>query len=77
MYGLRDMSKVEQIQAELSKLSNAEARQVAQWLEEYLADAWDRQIEADAKAGKLDCLFDEADAERRAGTLREWPDSTK
>lgn len=35
--------------------------------------AWDKQIEADAAAGKLDFLFDEAEAERASGTLREWP----
>jgi len=67
------MSKVEQIEAEITKLSTAEARQVAKWLNEFLADEWDDQIEADAKAGKLDCLFEEADAERKAGKLRDWP----
>jgi hypothetical protein len=31
---------------------------------------WDRQIEADAAAGKLDFLADEAPAEHRAGKTR-------
>lgn len=36
-------------------------------------DAWDRQMEADAKAGSLDFLVREADDAIRAGALREWP----
>jgi len=77
VYGDRAMSKVEQIESAISKLTAAEARQVAKWLEEFLADEWDKQIEADAKAGKLDFLFAEVEAERKAGTLREWPDAAK
>lgn len=61
------MSKVEQIEAELAKLTPAEARQVAKWLEEFLADEWDRQIEEDAQAGKLDRFIEEALAEHRQG----------
>lgn len=67
------MNRVEQIEAEITKLTPAETRQVAKWLEEFLADEWDKQIEADTQAGKLDFLFDEADAERKAGNLRDWP----
>jgi hypothetical protein len=71
------MSKVEQIEAELAKLPPAEARQVAGWLNEFLAEEWDKQIDADAKAGKLDFLFDEADRESKAGALRDWPDKAR
>ena len=71
------MSKVEQIETDIAKLSAIEARQVAQWLAEFLADEWDKEIETDAKAGKLDFLFDESATERRTGTLREWPSDSK
>lgn len=37
-------------------------------------DDWDRQMEADAKAGKLDFLVREADDAIRSGSLRDWPD---
>ena len=67
------MSKVEQIEAEIANLSTGEAREIAQWLAEFLADEWDRQIEEDAKSGKLDFLFEEVEAERKAGTLRGLP----
>lgn len=35
---------------------------------------WDKQIEADSAAGKLDFLFEEAEKERADGTLRDWPE---
>ena len=61
------MSKVEQIEADIAKLSPQDARQVAQWLEEFLADQWDQQLEADAKAGRLDKLTEQALREIEAG----------
>jgi len=36
-------------------------------------DAWDKQMERDAAAGKLDFLFEEAERAKREGTLRDWP----
>ena len=36
-------------------------------------DAWDRQMQTDAKAGKLDFLVREADEAIRDGALRDWP----
>jgi hypothetical protein len=35
-------------------------------------DAWDKQMERDAAAGKLDFLFEEAERAEREGTLRDW-----
>ena len=71
------MRSVQEIEAEIAKLTPAEVRQVTKWLTEFLADEWDKQIEADAKSGKLDFLFEEAEAERKAGTLRECTDDKK
>ena len=42
----------------------------ARWFEEYLADAWDRRIEADILAGRLDEVGLRADAEFEAGRCR-------
>ena len=36
-------------------------------------DAWDRQIEEDVKAGRLDHLIEEAKREHRAGQTRPFP----
>jgi hypothetical protein len=42
----------------------------ARWFEEYLADAWDRRIETDVQAGKLDEAARRADLEYEAGRTR-------
>jgi hypothetical protein len=42
----------------------------AHWFEEYLADAWDRRIEADVQAGKLDQAVRRAHREFEAGWVR-------
>ncbi len=35
--------------------------------------AWDRKMESDAAAGKLDFLVQEADEAASRGLLRDWP----
>ena len=55
----------------VARLSPAELVQFRQWLAEYDGDAWDAQIEADAAAGKLDALAEEALAEYHAGKAHE------
>jgi hypothetical protein len=42
----------------------------AQWFEEFMADAWDRKIEADISAGKLDNAGRQADADFEAGRCK-------
>jgi hypothetical protein len=42
----------------------------ARWFEEYLADAWDRRIEADIRAGRLDEAGRRVDADFEAGRCR-------
>jgi hypothetical protein len=42
-------------------------------LEQDDPDAWDKEMERDAAAGKLDFLIDEAE---REGTLRDWPSAS-
>ena len=37
------------------------------WLEEYHAQMWDKQIEEDLEAGRLDALLAEVDKEYEAG----------
>ena len=54
------MSKVEAIEQEIEKLSPDELASFRQWYAAFDAEAWDRQYEADVKAGKLDALADTA-----------------
>ncbi len=61
------MSKVESIQQQIRELSLAELSQLRDWFAQFDAEAWDRQFEADVKAGKLDALADRALREHAAG----------
>jgi hypothetical protein len=55
-----------EIQKAIQKLSAEELASLRQWLDEYDAKLWDRQIEADAKSGRLDKLIAETDEEHNA-----------
>ncbi len=50
------MSKVKDIESQIKELSAEELAAFRRWLAEFDAEAWDRQFEADVKAGKLDGL---------------------
>jgi hypothetical protein len=67
------MSTVEEIETAIENLKEDEFLRLAKWLETRIADSWDRRIARDADEGKLDFLFHEAQAERVAGQLKEWP----
>ena len=65
------MSKVENIDREIPKLPPSELEAFRRWFREYDSDEWDRQIEEDVRAGKLDKLAEEALAAHRAGKSKE------
>jgi hypothetical protein len=58
---------VPEIEKAISELSPEQFFQFAAWFEEYKADEWDKQIERDAAAGKLDHLVRKADEDIKAG----------
>lgn len=64
------MTKLEKIQESVESLSDKELRKLGEWLDALRARRWDRQIEADAKAGKLDKLAEQALADLDAGRTR-------
>src|SRR6266700_3562209 len=45
---------VEDLEAAVSHLSAVEFARFREWFEEFAADQWDRQIEADIRAGRFD-----------------------
>ena len=61
---------VEELEKAVAKLPSDELARFRAWFEEFAADEWDKQIERDIKAGKLDKLADEAIAEHKAGLSR-------
>jgi hypothetical protein len=61
------MGKVEAIEQAIEGLSPEELATFRRWFAEFDATVWDRQIEQDARAGKLDALADEALRDHDAG----------
>lgn len=64
---------IQEIEAAVARLTPDELGRFAEWFEQYRADEWDRQIEADAQAGRLDTLIREAEADIAAGRVRPFP----
>jgi len=64
------MFNINQIKAAIEALPDQDYVQLRHWFLENDQQKWDRQIEADSKAGKLDFLFREARHEKREGKLK-------
>jgi len=65
------MGAVEHIEAEIQELAPQDLARLREWFIEYDAKIWDRKIEADSKAGRLDSLKAEALADYKSGNARE------
>jgi hypothetical protein len=64
------MTEIEQIEQRVRNLSPGDLAAFRAWFIEFDQAAWDAQIEADARAGKLDHLVAEALADYRSGQTR-------
>jgi hypothetical protein len=64
------MSRVEKLENEITELSPQEFSTLRDWIIKLDADAWDRQFEADVKAGKLDAAAKRALEDHAAGRSR-------
>jgi hypothetical protein len=51
---------LQEIEKAIEQLPPQDFKTLVAWLDEVRADLWDKQIEADAKAGKLDKLAEQA-----------------
>ncbi len=67
------MSTVQEIEMAIQKLKPQEIHEVADWLQELREGVWDQQIDADAKAGRLDKVIAKARAGYRAGKATPFP----
>jgi hypothetical protein len=54
-------------------LARDEFLRIARWIREREQRQWDERLDRDSASGKLDFLFEEAEAESKAGGLRERP----
>ena len=64
------MPTVAEIQQAILNLPKVEYAEIVEWLHEFEEEEWDRQIEADAKAGRLDALAAEALEAKVKGELK-------
>ena len=64
------MTKLEKIEESVAALSDAELKRFASWFADYQWERWDRQLEHDVEASKLDKLADQALADFDAGRTR-------
>ncbi len=62
------------IAQEVQRLTPPEPAAFRDWFHRYDADAWNRQIERDIAAGKLDTLAEEARADHAAGKSKPLED---
>ncbi len=65
------MSAVDSLKAAIEALSEEDYAALRQWFSDKDWDKWDRQIEADSEAGRLDFLVKEAAEGKYEGKLRE------
>ena len=71
------MSTVMEIEKAIEKLPNQELFELTRWISSRFSDAWDRQIEEDILAGRLNDLAAEALQEHRSGGSRDLPGNEK
>lgn len=57
----------EVIEVAITQLPPKDVAKLADWLADYQAELWDRQIEADVAAGRFDALLAEVEKEHAAG----------
>jgi hypothetical protein len=58
---------VEDLESAILRLSSEELARFSAWFEQFMADQWDRQIEEDIKAGRLNAAGKRADEDFEAG----------
>lgn len=59
------MGNIKALEAAVEALDPAALSEFRRWFAEFDAAAWDRQLEADLSAGKLDALLQEAEEDHR------------
>ena len=71
MWHHKAMSKVEKLKTEIEGLPKEDFVELARWLSEKEWERWDKEIEADSEAGRLDFLVREALDEKAKRTLKD------
>jgi hypothetical protein len=61
---------IEELEAAVARLPPSELAHFSQWFEEFMAEQWDKQIETDIRAGRLDKAGQQADEDFEAGRCK-------
>ena len=61
---------VKELEKAISKLSVTDFAKFSSWFDEFRAEQWDQEFEADVKSGKLDAVGKEADRDFEAGRCK-------
>ncbi len=61
---------IPEIQKAIQELPEKEQWKFKEWLDEFMSDQWDREIERDAAAGKFDKFIAEAEEDMKAGRCK-------
>jgi hypothetical protein len=64
------MSKVKELEQQVKALSPEELAQFREWFAEFDWAVWDRQLERDVRAGKLDAMAEKALREHAEGKTK-------
>ena len=64
------MTTVAEITGAVKRLPKRDLARFRKWFSEYDARVWDRQLESDAAAGRLDAVVREAKRDFRAGRTK-------
>lgn len=65
------MTTLLEVESAIKQLPESEVRNLAKWLQEYIDEMWDQQIETDLASGKLDRLIAEAEKDIAANNVRD------
>lgn len=63
--------KVRTLESAVRRLTPSDLQSFRKWFADFDAKAWDRQLEADAKCGRLDDIADRALADHKRGKSRD------
>jgi hypothetical protein len=67
------MNTLKEIEVAIGGLPRSELFELIAWVKDQFEDEWDRQIEDDVKAGRLNNLAREALAEYHSGHTKPFP----
>lgn len=65
------MTSLLEIETAIKNLPENDTRQLSEWLQTYVADQWDQQIETDLIFGKLDDLIAHAEQDISKNKVKE------